>query len=128
MAQETDPRDDWGGLKGGDRSSANHRLYKTPERSLAVTSQRRLRALRKTDAFFITAEQAGQMIGMQEVDARALMERGVIQAYWHRSHLKTSKQDVELFLSQLRDGIISVPNVVVPVAKDPSCFLQKGGE
>ena len=128
MAQETDPRDKWGGVKGGGLGSVHRQLYSKSEGSLGAASGRRFRTLKNPDAFFITAEQAGQMIGMQEIDARALMEKGVIQAYWHRSHLKTSKQDVELFLSQLRDGIISVPNVIVPVAKDQSCFLQKGDE
>lgn len=128
MARDTDPRDNWGGLKGGGQGSAHRQLFNKSAGSLGAASQRRLRSFKNPDAFFITAEQAGQLIGMQEVDARALMEKGVIQAYWHRSHLKTSKQDVEHFLNQLRDGIISVPNVIVPVKKDLSYFVRKGDD
>ena len=116
MAQELDARNTWGGHNGSSQSEPTTARIpdKKPRRPPRPPTPK------NPDAFFITAEQVGRIIGIQEIDARQLMERGVIQSYWHRSHLKTSRQDVNDFLEQLRQGKVSVKNVICPVTRDPS--------
>ncbi len=75
---------------------------------------------RNPEAYFLSAEEVGYMIGIQEVDARALMQSGAIRAYKIKSRLKTTRPDVDDFLQKLRvegKGLANVVVVHVPVLK-----------
>ncbi len=75
--------------------------------------KRKPKRQRNPDAFFLSAEDVGYMIGMQEVDVRELMKSGLIRAYRVKSRLKTTRQDVYDFLERLRQEGVGLANVVV---------------